>query len=378
MKKTSKKQRERDIRLGLAVRQGKKRMNRQRKTSSSNTDWQYTNKWINENIQKGLQVNIKNNFKITLNLPEKMDFHENYDSTIIHISAIRKLTETNRASRKAYKLTAVNFDKLIKISTSAALVLTAELSKWDDTIRQRLRPAVDNWDNEILRQFTDLGFFDLFHNPPSKNIDNHNSSSVKLVKYIKGRCGDSKKTRILKEKLTNIVGDDISKWTFLRSGLDEAITNVSHHAYPDNHSFLEEDKNWYLTGSYNNETKEIKIVFYDQGIGIPKSLPTSEVWERILGILSTKIPRADRKKDEVLLKAAVQLDRTSTEETDRGKGLQDLLEFIRQRGAGYLSIISLKGLFKLSVNNDKETVKTKHFDNSICGTLIIWSAILAD
>ena len=379
MKKISKKRRERDIKLGLDNRQGKRCRANGKNATSTDSGWLSTNNWIDKYSDKGLNLYISNRRRITLYLPKKMDFYENYDTTILYVSAIRRLAELSRVSYKAYKLASVNFDNLKSISTSAALVLTAELSKWDDRIRQKLRPKVDNWDEEILKQFTDIGFFDLFQNPPSGNGHSHKSSSIKLVKYIKGRCGDSKKTRKLKTELTNIVEDEISKWTFLRGGLDEAITNVSHHAYPDNNGFSEDDKNWYLTGSYNESTKEIKIVFYDQGIGIPKSLPTSEIWEKVLNFLTIiKIPSADRKKDEVLLKAAVELDRTSTAETDRGKGLQDLLEFIRQRGEGYLSIISLKGLYKLTVHNGKETIKTEHFDNGVCGTLIIWSAILVD
>lgn len=72
----------------------------------------------------------------------------------------------------------------------------------------------------------------------------------------------------------------------------------------------------------------------------------------------------------------MELDRTSTKKSDRGKGLQDMLEFIRQRGDGYLSILSLRGLYKLSVSNGKEVVKSEHFDNPIYGTLIIWCVTL--
>ena len=53
-----------------------------------------------------------------------------------------------------------------------------------------------------------------------------------------------------------------------------------------------------------------------------------------------------------------------------------MLEFIRQRGNGYLSILSSKGLYKLTINNGKEIVKSEHFEYPICGTLIIWSATL--
>ncbi|MGC6744878.1 hypothetical protein ACP0HM_10080 [Escherichia coli] len=54
-----------------------------------------------------------------------------------------------------------------------------------------------------------------------------------------------------------------------------------------------------------------------------------------------------------MLKAAVEIKRSSTGEEDRGKGLQDLLEFIKQRGEGYLSIMSGKGLYKYSQHDKK-------------------------
>lgn len=33
-------------------------------------------------------------------------------------------------------------------------------------------------------------------------------------------------------------------------------------------------------------------------------------------------------------------------------------------------------MFKLTINDGEETVKTQNFDNCIYGTLIIWSAVL--
>lgn len=377
MKKLSKKQRFLDVKNGIIHRNKGKSKADKKRFHSKDQDWVRRNNWIDELIENGLVITISKKRKLTIHLPEEMNFFKNYDETVLYISAIRRLTETKRLSYKAYRLASVNFDHLKNISTSAALVLTAELSRWDDAVRQRLRPKTDNWDIGILKQFADLGFFDLFQTPLAGlgNPKLSTSPRTDLVRYIKGRCGDSKKARILKDAITNIVGEEIDKWTFLRGGLDEAVTNVSHHAYPGRGAVSEEHKNWYLTGSYNGSTKELKIVFYDQGIGIPKSLPASKIWERALEVLS-KFPIAERKRDEVLLKAAVELDRTSTQKSDRGKGLQDMLEFIRQRGEGYLSILSLKGLYKYSVRNGKEIVKTEHFDHPICGTLIIWSATL--
>lgn len=331
------------------------------------------------NSLKGLDVEINQKNQIVLFLPSEMNFSSKYEITVLNLYAIRRFVRTLKSPKGSYKLVSVNFDRLKKISTSAALVLTAELSKWDDEVRQRLCPMIENWDKAILRNFKDLGFFELFKNKKFAKFDKEiaGSTDLKIVRYIKGRCGDSKKARDLKAGFAEIIGDKINKWTFLHSGLTEAITNVGHHAYPNNHGFSENDKNWYLTGGFNEKTKDFKIVFYDQGIGVPRSLPASDVWEKVLKKLY-KIPLIDRKKDEVLLRAAVELDRTSTKESDRGKGLQDLLEFIRQRGNGYLSILSSKGLYKFESVNGVERVKTERFMNPVRGTLIIWNANLTD
>jgi len=377
MKKITSKQRKKDIRIGYLHRSGlsrkhKKLRNFDKKIRSSFK----VNDWIQKNIQYGLNAYVSNH-KVSLSLPKTMNFSSHYESTVLHLIAIRKLAAENCRSKLMFKLRAVNFDNLENISTSAALVLTAEISKWDDTVRKALRFNIEKWKPHIIRQLYDLGYFELFKNNPFKNynIELNKYDDVKLVRYIKGNCGDNEKARILKEEIKTIVGEDINKWTFLHSGLTEAITNVTHHAYPDKISCSTDEKNWYLSGSYQQDTKTLKIVFYDQGIGIPKSLPASKIWEKALVILS-KLPIVDRKKDEVLLKAAVEINRTRTGMSDRGKGLQDLLEFIKHRDNGYLSIISLKGLYKYSLTNGSSQIKTEGFDRKLPGTLIIWNVSL--
>lgn len=346
----------------------------------SSASWVELNHWLESIIRRGVVATIDRRRRVTLHLPERMNFYRDYDATVLHIAAIRKFSGPAAAVPKhAFRLCNVNFDCLRQISTSAALVLTAELSKWDDAVRQRLRPRIDNWDPDILERFASLGFFDLFQDNPLKSGAGRRKpdSNIRTVRYIKGRCGDNEQARLLKNEIVSIVGDSIGKWTFLHSGLTEAITNVTHHAYPDEYRFAERDQNWYLTGAYNRSSNEIKIVFYDQGIGIPKSLPASDIWERVLEFLSA-LPLAARKRDEVLLRAAIALDRTRTDDTDRGRGLQDLLEFVRQRQNGYVSIMSLRGLYKLTVVNGVETEKHVYFKDPINGTLIIWNAALTN
>lgn len=370
MKKLSREQREIDVKTSIIHRQGVSKPKRRRTFINFNN--LVVNDWIDSHRKRGLNVEFNRN-KVTIVLPERLNFFHDYNSTALHLNAIRKLITNKSTSHKAYKLGKVKFDYLRAVSTSASLVLTAELSKWDDTTRSNLKPDTTNWTPDVLAHFNELGFFDLFKNKPSNvsYFGKNASHNRRTVKYTKGRCGDKEQTRVLKENITKMIGDEIKKWMFLHSGLSEAIVNVSHHAYPDIYGYSINDKNWYYTAAYNISKRELKVVFYDQGIGIPKSLPASDLWEKILEFLSI-FPVADQKKDEILLKAAVEFDRTRTEDSDRGKGLQDLMEFIRQRGEGYLSIISLKGLFKLEIKNGIESIKSEHFNYPVNGTLIIW------
>lgn len=377
MKKITYKARHRDVLRSLAHRTGRvSTYGVKQKKRFKSPKISEINKWIDAQRKNGLKCDIKKNRNLSLTLPEVMNFSSNYDHTMIAIRTIRLLTGKHKYPSHIYKLGFVDFSKIRYISASAALVLTAELSKWDESLRKRLRPKVKTWDKKILSQFDELGFFDLFENKDSFELEKEkNVSDIKFVRYMKGHMEDDEATLLLKSEIKRIVGSDLNQWTFLYSGLSEAITNVVQHAYPDGYGFTESDKKWYLTASYDNKSKMIKVVFYDQGVTIPGSLPSSTKKEKILEYLSF-IPIGDRKRDEFILKAAVEIRRSSTGERDRGKGLHDLLEFIKHRGEGYLSIMSRKGLYKYSETNHAPEVKTQSFKLEVCGTLIIWSTKL--
>ena len=376
MKKNLKESRDRDIRrtylqrkLGVNYFARNSRKSRRENTALVRK----VNKKILSLMEKGLSARSTKDRKIYLDLPSTMNLSSHYDDTMMYIHAIRALTLSPR-SRKFYRLASVNFERLSDISSSAALLLTAELSRWDDSIRNNLRPQTSTWNPEILKRFHSLGFFDLFKNSPASNPETGGNSGVHFVRYVKGNHL-KKDYRQLKEQLFEVIGSKINKWTFLHSGLDEAITNVCHHAYPDEFRERDKNKNWYLTGAYNERTRELKVVFCDQGIGIPTSLPASKIWEKVLTYLSV-LPLAVRRQHSTLLKAAMNVSRTSTNEDDRGKGLPDMKEFIKQRGAGYLALLSGHGLYKMTVANQKEVHKSDTLSLPIEGTLIIWKVQL--
>ncbi|MGF1842484.1 hypothetical protein L4C39_04715 [Vibrio clamense] len=348
-------------------------------------DYSPLNDYIQDQVKRGLRHQLLKNRKkgIVIHLPEVMDFEENKKETLQHLNAISVLVSYIHKNhgqplpKKTYNLVSVNFDNLRKLSAPAALALTAELSNWEDTIRNKLNPKIKQWNDEIYSQLHDLGFFNLFENKfvkPPKCKDN--CSDTRLVRYIKGKCGDDGKIKELKRGIHDLVGEkQIDKWTFLASGLDEAITNVTHHAYPEGWDRRTKEKPWYMTGSYNETTRELKVIFYDQGVSIPKTLDNSKWKDGIFGLL-TKIPAVDRRKDENLLEAAVEYGKTRTNEPDRGKGLGDLLVFIQQRKSGMLSILSGKGQYSFTLDNDKQKTTTSRSKYPVQGTLIIWRVTL--
>ena len=372
MKKYTKKQRKNDVnRTYLQRKLGYKFYARESRRSRNRREhlFRTINRNIDRLIEEGLNASSNTDGRVVLNLPVKMNLSSNYNETMRYINAIRALSHNPRSARY-YRLASVRFDALKDISSSAALLLTSELSRWDDSIRNSLTPQTHNWDPIIFEKFRSLGFFNLFRKASVSAPSDQKESDVHFVKYIIGNHED-KDYRRLRRQLLQIIGEKVKKWPLLHGGLDEAITNVCHHAYPSTLKIREKDKNWYLTGAFNEKTRELKIVFCDQGIGVPASLPTSKIWEKVLESISS-LPSVNRRKHATLLKAAMEVSRTSTDQNDRGKGLPDMKEFIRERGAGYLALMSGHGLYKLTVNGSGEANKTDILDYPVKGTLIIW------
>ncbi|MGD8230755.1 hypothetical protein [Vibrio sp. TRT 1302] len=350
------------------------------------TEYKPVNAFIDKATNSGgLRLQHQNNRKngVIIYLPEVMDFEQNYYSTVLHINAIGKLVSLINKNggkvlpRGAYNLASVNFDSLRSISTEAALALTAEISNWEDSIRNKLRPSIKKWNDAVYSQFHDLGFFDLFENKPDKKpAVNQHASDKRLVKYQKESCTPKGVTKTLKSSLHELIGSDIDTWTFLHSGLEEAMTNVGHHAYPENCEHRPREKCWYLTGSYDLKSKELKVAFFDQGVGIPNTLETSKLKEKVQYYVSKIVTKDKRQLERALLEASIEVGRTSTGEPDRGNGLPDLLEFIRQTGNGELSIYSSHGFYRLTIENQKEKKTTSALSLQMQGTLIVWRITL--
>ena len=385
MRKLDQARRERDVQLGLLGRKHKrnksipppksKSQERSRKEIRGKINLEYD---AFKASYSEVKSKVCHRGRVTIFLPSLLNFSTEHDVTIANVMAIRELV--GKASSNDFPLTlkSVNLDRLTHISTSAALVLTAELAKWEDNSTFNLKPRTANWNSDILRQLFELGFFKQFKNPPDRKIGAIRAGGGKrIVEYIRGELREHDKPRILGEQLETIIGAEIEEWGFLHQGITEAVINVTHHAYPDEEDREECDKIWFLTGSYDEESKALKIAFYDQGVTIPGSLPASEFgeqfkkWsEKLLGSGLSGL------SDAAMMKAAMKYARTRTNELDRGKGLKDMQEYIKEIGNGYIAVISRKGIFRLDVRDGVESTSTHRLSNALKGTLIVWKVVL--
>ncbi|WP_409743606.1 hypothetical protein [Ferrovibrio sp.] len=279
------------------------------------------------------------------------------------VAAIRQSLRRNRPLR-------LDFTTLREVSPAASLVLAAELDRWR-RIRQ-FRPRVldyEKWDAEISRLLYEMGLFDLLQvsNPPL-----HLGAGEPSVSFIRfrshvGAAGDeAKQLRLSLEALTG----RLPNTRVLYRALSEAMSNVRHHAYP-NHvprwpAPILKDR-WWMAGSYEHVSGRLRILFYDQGWGIPRTLVREHGIEQVRQVLNlfNLVPDDDAK----MIKAALNLGRTRTGNPHQGKGLPDMLKLASQRPGATLRILSGKGEYIYTCDGPEQLrVLTVPLD----GTLIQW------
>jgi hypothetical protein len=296
---------------------------------------------------------------VVITLPEHLDFEDHYEQTATHFHNL------GLAARGLFKLRTLDFGGLRHISASAALVLASEVDRWNFRTRKRLRAKTATWHQDIRRLLCQMGYFELLglDRPPDPDF----SKPTVFLPFKRGIVDHRDGGTIAKEMRIEIeatIGKKIKKLP-LFDGLSEAITNVSHHAYSPGDAF----RQWWLSASFDQSNRRLCVTFYDQGAGIPMTLPHSK-YAFLLKLLNLN-------KDSEKIEAAMEAGRSSTGNAERGKGLQNLLEFAKAYEGGTLAIFSLRGMCRVHARkNGGETIldtRKADFKQSIGGTLIEWS-----
>jgi hypothetical protein len=165
--------------------------------------------------------------------------------------------------------------------------------------------------------------------------------------------------------LVDLVGPIAGQQVFF-DGVCEAILNACNHAYDPRFKLPGQlpwiGRRWWAAGGYDRRRKEITLVVYDQGAGIPGTLPGSKIWS------SFRRTIMGEPSDAETIAAALEYRISRTGMAGRGEGLAQLAYLVDHSEAGYLRILSGAGEI---VYNGHETTRASH-ELPLGGTLIVW------
>lgn len=299
--------------------------------------------------------------------PAILSFSKNFNETTSFLERFRSEALHEEGKRKRIYVDLVPVKEL---SVPVAIVLSAEFHRWSLIRRTRLRPRnSQHWSPEVRSLLDDLGVFELLEIGSVKGRGAW-TDNVTLTPLESGESFDGAKINELQAHFAQSLAGFTSRPEVF-DGLMEAAENAIAHAYPDefepSHPFS--GHRWWGASCFDVADKRLRFFIFDQGAGIPFTLPKGPLWERILAAVSAGTGGLVS-DDAHMLKAAFEVGRTSTGLEHRGLGLRRMADVVRGSGSGYLRIISGRAEI---MHHHNDRIVTNGLPSHIGGTLIEWS-----
>lgn len=269
-----------------------------------------------------------------------------------------RLQDNVRIGRRAF----IVFDKTNQLYPCGTLLFVAVLScllkRYPGMITSNY-PA----DPVVEQLFQHIGMLDRLGNTKRVAIT---ADNVRHWYFLEGTTGD---VSDLKDLIRTYFPVELKESTKagLFEGMSEAIINTVQHAYVGHsgETTEENEKRWWMF-SQQKEGK-LSIVVCDLGIGIPKSLRQKfpDYFRHAFG---------KKRRHTQFIDIAARSSRSRTSLPHRGKGLPDMLEFVKGGDVGGFLIYSLRGAFLYNAKDGREV--GHDFSTGIPGTLIQWTVPL--
>lgn len=304
--------------------------------------------------------------KVRVKLPEQFSLTGNFENAVGAINRIRQL-----GREPGY----VNFDGIRDVDAPAALMLAAELEVRKIKYRTRYLSNDHNWDADVRHQLMSMGLFDFLDVNPQDTAPGEAPLDEVFVQFVSGfrKLKGEDLDEVLRRS-EECMGEQIpeSVKDLLGSGMGEAITNTLDHAYAEGRN--DKSARWWMSASVNKKSGEIKVVCYDRGLTIPKTITAS--YKKMKGIVALLRREGG---DEGVIKATMLRSISKTRQSFRGRGLKELMYSIDYNGRGRLEIYSRRGMVRYdkAAKSSDGIYSTRKFEGELRGTLIIWSIIPA-
>ena len=308
---------------------------------------------------------------VKLQPPKNFNLSESYEETVKFLTRLKdQMSDTSKGYNE--KRILLDLGEIETMSLGGALVLAAEIDRWRFVRSVPLSTiGVSNLGKDVHNLLTELGFFELLGASKSdKKLGRAHPIEFRVLRITSGSLAEGEKIALIQEHLEK-VAEIFEQDPMYYGAMFEAAHNSWDHAYPKGIEFkYQHVHRWWATASWNTENETIKLLVYDQGVGIAETLPRSQIWEQVKGLLGA-VPYASLivKDQASMIAAALEVARTS-KGSGRGQGFRDIVAPIDQLGSGKLRILSGKGeILYTSGGSVVKTEKTMH----VGGTLIEWT-----
>lgn len=299
----------------------------------------------------------------TLIAPKKLSLTHNFTETLGFLYAARELMYRSRqdGQRKRWVL---DFSTIKSIGPAASLLLAAELDRFSSQVGSHLRPYVDTWQPQIKCIFHELGLLPFLGLPQYETPTPMPNQRLRFLPLNSGERTVGEDAEKLRVDLETLSGKQLNAPKAAYSAICEAMTNATQHAYVHKDTAWPAPylRKWWAAGAFDTVDQTIHLFVYDQGVGIPRTLPRSTVWNQL------RRRRLER-NDASLIDAAIDLRRSSVPVAGRGRGLQDIVSMIDEEKQGRLRIVSGSGEVTYTPGQKR---MTKRLNGRLLGTLVEW------
>lgn len=275
-------------------------------------------------------------------------------------SQLARFLRTLRDSFRRKTCTVIDMTRTNRLMPGGTLLMYSELCRLSLIFPQHPFRFVRSKTDVVNQIFEHLGLFELAGFRSGVVPEREDVVSWKKCSSIVNDCQPAGE---LIETYESLSRDEVRQ---VFKGVSEAATNAVDHAYIGSRDDgLPEplEKRWWMFSRESESTLFVGVC--DLGVGIPRSLPHT-FGERVQALLAQLSLRIN---DGSMIRAAMELKRTSTGKSERGKGLADMRTVVDKIPGSQLYIFSNSGAIRYS--QGKFTVL--NFDNSISGTMVGWT-----
>lgn len=305
--------------------------------------------------------------------PEEIGLHNpglHYNLTTF----LRRLR--NAVSARKHNSIVIDFKETKTFGAAGTILLLAEIDRLSSiSFAPKLSCyyPVNETAEKVMQQ---VGLIKLLNRAERKTIT-ESDKSVYHWHYITGQDVNAVGLGPMFIDLRNKLPTQATRDIF--DGVSEAMVNSVQHAYaePRNDVLCKightDQKKWWFFGEVLDG--HLHVVFCDLGIGIPRSLPRN--WHEYC--FDAMLLRKSSRFDLAIIKKAMMLGRTRTEQSHRGLGLHKDIIGAAKKLKGQLLIYSNKAVVGLNYTDQANSKKVQdRFKRSILGTVICWTIPVND